>query len=105
MKTLNTMSVFALALMASCSAAPVMAQGRNCAPREVVVDRLASEYGESRKAIGIGQQGMVMETFASDESGSWTITVTMPTGMTCLMASGQSFELTNEVLPPQGDES
>ncbi|MEP2682666.1 MAG: hypothetical protein ABJP44_13460 [Sulfitobacter sp.] len=82
------------------TATPVVAQqGRNCAPREVVVERLAEKYGESRQAIGIGQQGMVMETFASAESGSWTITVTMPTGMTCLMASGQSFEALAEAVP------
>lgn len=80
-------------------AAPVAAQTRNCAPRKVVIERLAEKYGESRQAIGIGQQGMVMETFASAESGSWTITVTMPTGMTCLMASGQSFEALAEAIP------
>jgi len=80
------------------------AQGRNCAPREVVVQRLAEKYGESRQAIGIGQQGMVMETFASVESGSWTITVTMPTGMTCLMASGQSFEALYEPAPIAGKD-
>ncbi|KPD13549.1 hypothetical protein [Phaeobacter sp. 11ANDIMAR09] len=89
---------FTASLMA---ASPALAQGRNCAPRDVVVERLASKYGESRQAIGIGQQGMVMETFASAESGSWTITVTMPTGMTCLMASGQSFEALAEAVPTQ----
>ena len=71
-------------------------QGRNCAPREVVVERLASKYGETRQAIGLGEQGMVMETFASAETGSWTITVTMPTGLTCLVAFGQSFEAIRE---------
>jgi len=83
--------------------APASAQGRNCAPREVVVQRLAEKYGESRQSIGLGQQGMVMETFASAESGSWTITVTMPTGMTCLMASGQSYEALAEALPAPVD--
>ena len=75
------------------------AQGRNCAPREVVVGRLAEKYGEIRQSIGIGGQGVVMETFASTESGTWTITVTMPNGMTCLMASGQSYEALAEALP------
>lgn len=97
-KTVLSLSVlgFTTTLMTS---APATAQGRNCAPRDVVVQRLAEKYGESRQAIGIGQQGMVMETFASSESGSWTITVTMPTGMTCLMASGQSFEALAEAIP------
>ncbi|MDE4189677.1 hypothetical protein [Phaeobacter gallaeciensis] len=75
------------------------AQGRNCAPREVVIKRLADKYGESRQSVGIGGQGVVMETFASTETGTWTITVTMPNGMTCLVASGQSFEVLAETLP------
>jgi len=94
-----------VALMAMSCLLPGLAssqQGRNCAPREVVIERLASKYGERRRAIGVDQQGMVMETFSSAESGSWTITVTMPTGMTCLMASGQSFEAISDP-PPVGD--
>ncbi len=81
------------------------AQGRNCAPREVVVERLAEKYGESRQSIGLGGQGMVMETFASAESGTWTITVTMPNGMTCLMASGQSYEVLAEALPATDNDA
>ncbi|WP_293576525.1 hypothetical protein [Phaeobacter sp.] len=81
-------------------AAPTEAQSSsNCAPRDLVVKRLAEKYGESRQSIGIGQRGMVMETFASEESGSWTITVTNPSGMTCLVASGQSYEVLAEALP------
>ncbi len=75
------------------------AQGRNCAPREVVIERLADKYGESRQNVGIGGQGVMMETFASIETGTWTITATMPNGMTCLVASGQSFEVLAESLP------
>ncbi|MDU9005842.1 hypothetical protein [Sedimentitalea todarodis] len=80
-------------------------QARNCAPRDAVVERLASNYGETRQSIGLGSQGAVVETFASDDTGSWTITVTMPNGMTCLVASGQSFEELAEVLPPEGNDA
>jgi len=83
-------------------ASPVSAQGnRACAPRPVVLERLADGYGETRQSIGLGTQGAVVEVFASDETGSWTITVTMPTGMTCLIASGQDFEALSEALPEQ----
>lgn len=80
-------------------------QSRNCAPRDVVVERLADGYGESRQSIGLGAQGAVVETFASDETGSWTITVTNPSGLTCLVASGQSFETLAEALPPKGNDA
>lgn len=81
------------------AAAPATAQSRNCAPRDTVIKRLAEKYGESRQSIGVGQKGMVMETFASGKTGSWTITVTTPNGMTCLVASGQSYEVLAEALP------
>lgn len=88
--------MFALMCLLPITAA---AQGRNCAPREVVIERLADKYGESRQNVGIGGQGLMMETFASTETGTWTITVTMPNGITCLMASGQSFEVLAQTLP------
>ena len=45
----------------------------------------------------------VMELFASADTGSWTITVTLPEGTTCLVASGQNFEPITEELPAKGD--
>lgn len=72
----------------------------NCAPRDDVIKRLAETYGETRRGIGIARQGAVMELYASDQSGSWTITVTLPDGMTCLVASGQAYEDMAEALPP-----
>jgi hypothetical protein len=80
-------------------------QNRNCAPRDTVVDRLASTYGETRQSIGLGERGMVIETFASSDTGTWTITVTTPNGLTCLVASGQSWEELSEALPPQGNDA
>ncbi|SLN50435.1 hypothetical protein [Ruegeria meonggei] len=73
---------------------------QNCAPRSDVVNRLTETYGETRRGIGIARQGAVVEVFASDQTGSWTITVTLPDGMTCLVASGQAYETMAEALPP-----
>ena len=78
---------------------------RKCAPREAVIERLANTYGESRQSIGLGEQGMVIETFASSNTGTWTITVTIPNGQTCLVASGQSWEELAEALPPKGSDA
>lgn len=76
---------------------------RHCAPRDKVIDQLATKYGETRQSMGLGANNAVMEVFASVESGSWTITVTMANGITCLVASGQAFEELADVLPPKGD--
>ncbi|MES0826263.1 hypothetical protein [Ruegeria sp. SCP11] len=75
-------------------------QARTCSPREDILKRLVETYGETRRGIGIARQGAVMEIYASDQTGSWTITVTLPDGITCLVASGQAYEVMAEALPP-----
>lgn len=82
------------------AAQQVQAQTPNCAPRPDVLQRLAETYGETRRGIGLAQQGTVMEVFASDETGTWTITLTLPNGLTCLIAAGEAFEVLAEALPP-----
>lgn len=73
-----------------------------CGARSFIIDQLAARYGESRTAIGIAANNMVMELFANAESQSWTIAVSDPNGQTCLLASGQGFEALADVLPKQG---
>lgn len=85
--------------LAALAATNVSAQGQNCAPRKMVVERLADAFGETRRSVGLGGQGQVVEMFASTDTGTWTITVTLPTGMTCLVASGDAYETLAEVLP------
>ncbi len=97
MKTIMLKMTIGLGIMVL-AAQQVSAQ--NCAPREDVIKRLAKSYGETRRGIGIVRQGAVMEVYASDQTGSWTIVVTLPEGVTCLIASGQSYETLAETLPP-----
>ncbi|RDC72265.1 hypothetical protein DLJ49_11555 [Rhodovulum sp. 12E13] len=86
------------------AAASVEAQQtpRTCGQRDAIVKQLAEAYGESRQSIGLRSDNAVMEVFASEETGTWTITVTMPSGMMCLVASGRAFETLEETLGPAG---
>lgn len=77
----------------------------NCAARAQVVERLAARYGESRQSIGLGSDDSLVEVFASQATGTWTITVTRPNGVTCLIASGQSFETLAETLPEPSEDA
>jgi hypothetical protein len=87
------MKALIAAAAAACFAVPAAASAANCAPRDKVVERLKDKYGEIQQSIGLGQRGAIVETFASEASGSWTITVTTPNGVTCMIASGQSFQV------------
>ncbi|MEM0935564.1 MAG: hypothetical protein AAF646_13595 [Pseudomonadota bacterium] len=83
------------------AAASVEAQhARTCGERDLIVERLANGYGESRQSMGLGSNNTVMEVYASEETGTWTITVTMPNGMMCLVASGRAYEALAEDLEP-----
>ena len=67
------------------------AQNTPCAERTNVVDTLDSQYKESPRAIGLVSQKAVLELFVSD-SGTWTVVVTDPQGVSCVLAAGQSWE-------------
>lgn len=76
--------------------------GPQCGNRDAVVAELAGRYGETRRGIGIAANDTVMEIFAAETTGTWTITVTLPQGVTCLVASGTNFEPLAESLPAKG---
>ena len=92
------MALAAVAATTSASANPV------CGQRDAVIERLADHYGETRRGMGLGANNGIVEVFASEETGTWTITVTMPDGRTCLVASGQSYEDSMDPLKASGEE-
>lgn len=104
MKGILKTTGLALALLLAAEATSAQIQ-RHCAPRDTVVERLAQGYGETRQSVGLGRDNSLVEVYASEESGSWTITVTTPAGLTCLVASGQSFETLAENLPMTGKDA
>lgn len=70
---------------------PVQAQ-MVCGNRDNIIKELAKKYGETRRSLGLQQGRGVVELFASESTGSWTILVTDARGLACLMAAGEAFE-------------
>lgn len=93
---------FVLALIAF--AIPARAQSANCGPHENIVAYLASKYSEARMSIALDAQQRVLEIFANIETGSWTAVLTAPGGVSCFVASGESYQYLNDPLPVQGEE-
>jgi hypothetical protein len=79
-----------LAVVSLC-AAPASAQSL-CGARDAVVDMLGERYGETVRSVGLAGRDRIVEVFASEETGSWTILVTNSAGVACLVASGQHYE-------------
>ena len=92
--------------LVACLVSPISASAQqNCAPRDVVLQHLSERFNESRQAIGMGPEGRVVEVYASLETGTWTITITLPSGLTCLVASGEAYENLAEDPSPAGEAS
>ena len=92
-----------LAVFTHINAAQAQSGWAACSARDKVIAALVSKYGETRHGIGLAANNTVMEVFASDRTGTWTIAVTMPSGVTCLVASGSGYEDVVELLPVPGD--
>lgn len=74
---------------------PARADGSSpppCGPRSEMVERLSKRFGETRRGIGLSGRDRIVEIFASDGSGSWTVVVTLPDGRACFLAAGQAWE-------------
>ena len=101
-----TGTLIGLMMMTLQARAETPVQGnRNCAARAVVVDRLTGQFGETRRSVALGS-GRIVEVFASDSTGTWTITITLPSGLTCVVAAGTSYEtVTDSGSPAQGRDA
>lgn len=97
------MTAFMAMLIATAPIAVANAQGP-CQDRRAVLDKLAKDFDEAPVAIGMAANGGVLEVLAaSADKNSFTIIVTMPNGMACMLASGKHFEMLDAVTTVKGD--
>lgn len=73
-------------------AVPAFGQGTQCAPRAEIVKGLADGYGERPVNAGLANAGNVIEIFASEGGATWTLTVTTPQGVTCVLTAGEAWQ-------------
>lgn len=98
----HEMLALSLGLAAMLAAAQAAHSAPQCDSREAVTAFLADRYGETRRSLGIAGEAAVMELYAADTTGTWSITLTLPDGRMCLMASGSGYETVTEDLPAKG---
>ena len=73
-----------------------------CGPRNGLITKLEKMYDESRAGIGVLGDSAVFEIWTSTKTGSWTMLVTRPDGVACIMAAGRDWQ-TLQDLQPVGD--
>ncbi len=88
---MNFRRVLAASAFFTAAAAPAWAQ-HVCADRDTLTDSLADEYAERQTARGMSDSGNVIEVLSDKDGKTWTIIMTMPDGVSCIIATGQDWE-------------
>ena len=71
---------------------PAMAGNMACSQRDDVLAQLGTKYKEAPSAVGIANNGGLIEVLTSDDGSTWTIIVSMPNGTSCLLAAGEDWQ-------------
>lgn len=87
---ITRMILFAIAVLATGLVTAAAAQS-GCAPRTVIIERFAAQYGEVPIAVGLTNAVLLIEVLASSGGASWTIIATSSDGMSCLIAAGEGW--------------
>ena len=92
MRRYKTAILSALVLIIGSSfLAPAASAQPVCGAHRAVSDNLKKSYAEAPVSMGVTTGGGVIEVYASPE-GTWTLVITQPNGMSCLIAAGQDWE-------------
>jgi type IV secretory pathway VirB2 component (pilin) len=71
-----------------------------CGAHEAVITTLSGKFAEKPVSMGLANNGTVVEVLSSPD-GSWTIVMTAPNGLTCLLAAGDYWQEVPEKLAGQ----
>jgi len=84
------------------------AHAASCADRDTVVKRLKSQYDEAFSAGGlqtIRDKQTLVEVWSSQKTGTFTVMLTTPDGLACVVATGTDWHQVDAAAVPQGSES
>jgi hypothetical protein len=76
-------------------------EARVCIPYPELRKALQGKYGESPVAFGVHANGSLMQVFASDAGDTWTVVMTSPKGISCIVAGGNDWYVLPLALGPQ----
>ncbi len=86
--------LLSLALFAGSSS--IVAAQMLCVERVDMLDRLASEYGEELIEVKMMEEYGLLEVLKSPTKGTWTLLLTRPGGISCVLATGNGLDTDEE---------
>jgi hypothetical protein len=83
--------------------APPMAEAQsNCLQRDDLIKHLSDRWEEAPVGRGLQSADQLLEVWASLESGTYTVFVTRPDGVSCILASGRNWNSFAVAMVPKG---
>ncbi len=96
MMRIATVAATAL-LSVTMNAQAVAEEARICAVRGEALAHLSNKYSEAPVAMGVTSKGAMVEVLANQNGTTWTIIITMPNGVSCMIAAGEGWETIRQV--------
>lgn len=87
------MRALLLAALLIGAAGPAAAQQRStiCGDGKTIRDTLRDDYHEVAIGEGLSTSGALMQVFTTRDGSTWTMLLTLPSGMACLLGAGESW--------------
>ncbi|MDX1423002.1 MAG: hypothetical protein R3322_07675 [Kiloniellales bacterium] len=63
-----------------------------CGERAKIVGWLGVNYKEAPVATGVSNKGALVEVLSSVDGETWTIIITKPDGISCIVDTGQAWQ-------------
>lgn len=79
--------------IATMSTAAEAQQRGPCLPRDVLIATLEDRFSETLVGGGLRNAQQLVEVWSSPETGSFTVFITHPNGVSCVMATGQNWQI------------
>ena len=64
-----------------------------CNTRDETIKQLSDKYREAPVALGVTNTGHLIEVLAAKDGKTWSIIVTSPQGMSCLVIAGEGWRM------------
>lgn len=79
------------------------ARDARCTTHGAITKQLEQRYGETPVSLGLSSAGKLVQVFSTDDGATWTLVLTRPDGVSCIVAAGRHWQSTPP--EPRGPEA
>lgn len=86
--------------LAACvlTAPPADAEPVPCTSYDAISEMLAHDYKERPVGGGLAHTGKLLQVFTAEDGSTWTVVLTRPDGMTCIVAAGRHWQAIQQLV-------